>query len=178
MIEIAPKEKRNEWIGRNLMHQYNAYILQFSPAFAIPYETFKKQAPKLKNLYAKWRKSHSEKMNDFVLKFSPEIWSSLSSREKDNHSLISCNECASNFKLEVSEHPITKSCVALTAMAPKKAITKNALKDITLEIYNKINENFENVQGISFAKAQTKVKSLKLQSKTTKVETRSIFRLE
>ena len=167
-------ENANLFKSRVLHEQHQKFIAQFKNTeqnFNLTLDAFKKQAPRLNELFSKWRKSFSAELVAFRRSFSADSWQKLTQQDQSLHNLFECQACPRVYEREWSQAPRPKSRnymktnkENLTAEAITNVVTKHStgtVKQRTAEIYNTINKSFEASYGLPFADAMQKVPELK-----------------
>ena len=84
--------------------QFQTLFIDCSSSFDVPYETFRKQLPKIKEAMLILGKRYGEQKNKLTEGFSSKVWKSLSQEVKIKHTYSKCTGCQNdpNFRWHVS----------------------------------------------------------------------------
>ena len=80
--------------------QFQTLFIDCSPMFNIPYDTFRKELPKIDDIMVKLRKRYSQNKKELIEGLSPKVWKSLSTQEKIKHTYSNCMGCQNDPKLK------------------------------------------------------------------------------
>ena len=181
-------------------HRFQRLFNDNASSFNIPYNIFRKQLPKIKEIMVKLGKRHGEKNKQLINGFSSNIWKTLSLDKKNTYS--NCFGCRNDPKFESlhglfpsknlgniktkqnsSEKEIncpTSSTNNLQTNSVSNHILqtlmqptsqKKALQKITKEIFNDANMKLlETFPGLNIFDVATVVPKFNLEKKKTKVE--------
>ena len=156
-----------------IFHQFQTLFIDRALFFNIPYEIFRKQLPKTKDIMVRLGKRHNEKKKQLIDGFSSKLWMALSPDEKNQHTYSNCFGCQHDPKFEslhglfptknignieinktTSEKEIcstssgnnleTNSLSKHTLQTLMQSTThKRKLKEITKEIFNQANTKIQ-----------------------------------
>ena len=101
--------------------QFQTLFIDCSSSFDVPYETFRKQLPKIKEEMMKLGKRYGQQKNKLIEGFSAKAWKSLLQEEKIKHTYSSCVCCQNEpmFKLLYDLFPSKKGgCIKQKKITP------------------------------------------------------------
>ena len=143
----------------------------------LDYKAFIKNLNRFKAANKNWSKVNSVGKAEYYNFFSPINWQKLSDTEKLKHTRF-CNECTITNAYYQALFPSTskrymkerKENVVRVINKVKRPSKKSKLKDITRNIYNTINTEFESKFGVPFSEGLVEMPELKLQTKPSAYE--------
>ena len=164
-------DKYNEFFGEEL-----------ESGFLIPFQTFTKKFPDFLSFMQKWKSRKKGDKETFLKHFSLECWNKLSKAKKREHQLQSCKGCFMNhsdmqavfpvrskyMKKFTRENPFVAANDMLRKEKSAAPLKPKALQEVTLKVYNAVNNSFQSTLGTDFATAMTKVNQLGVQQRITK----------
>ena len=112
-LQKQPLEAASTFLSRIFnwqLLQYQTLFIDCSSSFDVPYETFRKQLPKIKEAMLKLGKRYGEQKNKLTEGFSSKIWKSLSQEVKIKHTYSKCTGCQNdpNFRSTYGMFPSKK----------------------------------------------------------------------
>lgn len=141
--------------------------------------TFCERFPPLQSTITKWNPRKKTERYTFLEKFSIKNWQKLSGIKKCGHTLSNCKGCHLDFSHIQAPFPVKSPhlkgignpCLVAKSLSTKiKRLCKGAIKEVTNDIYNKLNTSFEEWAGVSFAEALCKVPEAKVEGKKTTLQ--------
>ena len=173
--------------------QFQTLFIDCSPMFNIPYDTFRKELPKIDEIMVKLRKRYSQNKKELIEGLSPKVWKS---QEKNKHTYSNCMGCQNDPKLKklMDLFPTKKTgCIRQNKIisAPKKNNSsteilkyltelpshKKELKEVTKEVLTEANNKIQKTfPGLDIADAAKAVPEFHLEKKKSKVEKQRIKR--
>ena len=168
--------------------RWKRYLSQFqgphSDRFAVAEKKyFHKRSKALSLHFKKWKTKDKSR---YIEHFGQRNWENLPELEKKQHERMNCQGCAvhhytfqslfpswgKNISLKLQAINKTQSRVLKPSNAANVKPTLKAIKQAATKIYENINGPFQELFGMSFAKAQTKTPELCLQEKKSQAELR------
>ena len=182
-----PRESVTKFKAKVIKERYSEFQRIFSndKTFDIPFLTFQKKLPALKEIFRTWSPRQLSEKQRFLETFSIDKWNKLTNAKQWEHSLRDCKACY-HYHSEVMAHfPVKSRQFIGKAKENPFFAAKNVkfgshstkvLKDTTKTIYNSINKPFEKNFGVSFAEAETKVPEIGLQKRLSPSERKKKLR--
>lgn len=168
--------------------RWKRYLSQFqgphSDRFAVAEKKYFHKRSKVLSLHLKrWKTKDKSR---YIEHFGQRNWENLPELEKKQHERMNCQGCAvhhytfqslfpswgKNISLKLQAINKTQSRVLKPSNAANVKPTLKAIKQAATKIYENINGPFQELFGMSFAKAQTKTPELCLLEKKSQAELR------
>lgn len=178
--------------------RYHSFFGGHQEQHELSLKCFRKRLKSLLDIFDAWRKTSLVEKDNYLQHFSSDKWQSLSTLQKQYHSVRDCRACMVNHQVIQSTFPlhkmllssgkngpvaVSKKVASSLARMPKPVrSTKKAMAETTNTAYDNVNKSFQELYGIEYSEAQTKIPRLCLQKKTSrsqnKKNTRDIRRAD
>lgn len=157
---------------------YNDTFRNNNPKMEIKIEELRRRLDPVKKIMQKLGKTSPSKKEDYLSWFSVKEWENLSSLDKMKHLPFYCYECSNCYSDHLYLLPSSRQLkgtkqknvinVVLPDVNPNRS--KFPLKDITKQVFESVNIQFQSLTGVDFATAQSENTSIGLTKTLSKVE--------
>ena len=183
VVKKDTDEADRDFRSRVLHYKHEKFNSIFAEIFdfEVNYDVFRIRFQKFQTFMLKWGKSNSADKKQFLETFCEEKWSELSRSSKVEHTFTSCKKCSiihhdMQGKLPIpkgmqgiSKENLIHQAQSVNIQNTKQSTSTKVLKDCANTIHMTIEKKFQDKFGKSYTETLTKVKSLNLQIKPSKV---------